>query len=235
MMYAWPVVGVLLSGSAAAAENEWPEPMNDSRLDGLLLIDQLELARGLEEAELGLDMEGWIGGDYRRLRLRAEADTPLPMSGGDVEVQALYSRLIAPFWELQVGARLDADLDSGASRAHGALGIEGTAPYWFDVEATLFISQTGDLSMQLSGEHEQLFTQRLIGQARLDAELALQEVEDWGVQPGLSTVRLGYRLRYEVRRELAPYLGVSWTRALGEAASGSPGDLRGVGGLRVWW
>jgi copper resistance protein B len=219
------LISALLLAGAMAAGEDWPVPIDDQMLGGMVLFDQLEVSQGTAGTGLGLDLEGWLGGDYNRLRLRAEAETGLPI-GGEGEFQALYSRLIAPYWELQAGARLDADLVGGDLQAYGAIGIEGTAPYWFDVEGTLFIRQDGVPSGRLSGIHEQRFTQRLIGQARADVNLV----------PQATGIGLGYRLRYEIQRELAPYVGISWKRALGEAAAvDAPGTLSGVGGLRMWW
>ena len=214
---------LLLAASARADEPEWPQPVKPHMVNAMLLADQLEVDH---TGALGADIEGWIGGDFNRLRFRAETESALPMEGGSSELQAMYSRLISPWWELQAGVRMDLAPWGAPPMGHAAFGIEGSAPYKFDVEATLFLSQEGDPSASFSAIHEQLYTQRLIGQARADASLALGE----------SNIGASYRLRYELRRELAPYLGVTWTRPLLSQGEVSPTNaLAAAAGVRLWW
>ncbi|MEX2463390.1 MAG: copper resistance protein B, partial [Balneolaceae bacterium] len=127
------------------------------------------------------------------------------------------------------------------SRAFGVIGIQGLAPYFFEVDGGLFVSEDGDISANFEAEYDLLFTQRLIGQPRLATSIAVQEVEEWGVGSGFNNVQLGFRLRYEIKREFAPYVGISWNRKLGETADftrlegGEVGTLGLVGGVRMWF
>ena len=153
------------------------------------------------------------------------------------------SRLISPFFYFQVGGRYQrvSDNRSDHSRGFGVLGVQGLAPYWFDIEPALFISQDGDVSARLEAEYELLLTQRLIAQPRLEVNVAAQEVKKFGVGKGFNDVELGLRLRYEIRRQFAPYIGVSWTRLLGDTVDlarqeGSQVDnLAFVVGVRIWY
>src|SRR5690606_7160807 len=130
------------------------------------------------------------------------------------EVQALYSRAIGPYFDLQAGVRHD--IRPSPSRAYAVLGVEGLAPYWFEVEAHAFLSDKGDLFARVGASYDQLITQRLVIQPRAELNAAAQDAA--GVAGGLTDAALGVRLRYEVRREFAPYIGVSYERKIGGTA-----------------
>ncbi|HCJ17166.1 MAG TPA: copper resistance protein CopB, partial [Hyphomonas sp.] len=131
----------------------------------------------------------------------------------EAEIQALYSRAVAPFWDIQAGLRYDIEPDG---LAHGVVALNGLAPYWFEVETAAFLSEQGDLTARIEAEYELLLTQRLILQPSIEAELSAQPVPDRETGSGLTSISAGLRLRYEVRREFAPYLGLEWHRALGD-------------------
>ena len=223
----------------------WPLPIVDDASVGFLLFDQLEYRDHDNAADtLRWDTQGWYGGDYEKLWFRSEGDSSASgRSSSEIENQLLYSRVVAPFWDLQVGLRYDSESGSGPDRTRwfGVLGLQGFAPYRFDVEPALFISEDGDVSARLTGTTDWLITQRLVLQPRLEFEFALQDVGDFGVGSGLEYLDLGLRLRYEVRRELAPYLGLEWQNLLGETADLARGDgeqdsdLALVFGLRIWF
>lgn len=160
--------------------------------------------------------EGWFGGDINRfvVKTEGEGDFGGPLEAG--EVQALYSRAIAPYFNVQAGIRHD--FAPGPERAYATIGIEGLAPYWFKVEGALFLSDKGDLLGRLEGYYDERITQKLILQPRAELNFAAQDVPANGIGSGLSQAELGLRLRYEVRPEFAPYLGVSWEGKLGESA-----------------
>jgi copper resistance protein B len=213
----------------------------DSELHGFALLDRLELAPGRDGTPVAVDATSWLGGDVNRLWVRIEGDQETESDAGEVEVEALYGRLVSPFWDALVGVRLDHRWGGdGATRAHLALGLEGLAPWWFELEPTLYVSHEGDVSAQLEAEYELLVTQRLVLQPRAELQVAVQDVPEFGVGAGFSVLELGARLRYEIRRELAPYLGVAWHRRLGDtadlarAAGEDASDVSLVVGLRVW-
>ncbi|EJL37938.1 hypothetical protein involved in copper resistance [Caulobacter sp. AP07] len=183
--------------------------------------------------------EAWFGGDIHRLVLKSEGEGAV---GGDVdhaELQALYSRAIGPYFNLQAGVRHD--FQPRPARTYATLGFEGLAPYWFEVSGAAFLSDKGDLSGRLEGSYDQRITQRLILQPRAELNLAASNDASTGVGSGLSNVELGLRLRYEIRREFAPYVGVTHERKFGKtadyarAAGEGVEDTRLVLGVRAWF
>ena len=222
----------------------WPKPVEDKPIIGYVLVDQLEYQVNQGADTLRWEIEGWLGGDYNKLWVKTEGDQGLSGdTGGEAEGQLLYSRLISPFFYFQVGGRYQRVSSNGSdhSRGFGVIGVEGLAPYWFSIEPALFISQDGDVSARLEAEYDLLLTQRLIAQPRLEVNVAAQEVKKFGVGKGFNDVELGLRLRYEIRRQFAPYIGVSWTRLLGDTADlarqegGQVDALAFVVGVRLWY
>lgn len=231
---------------AAPASAQQPPEMEVPHMEWgttyFLLFDQLEYAPGAEDGSVALDASGWWGGAYNRAWFRLEGEQLTAESVGEVEGQLLYGRTIAPFWDALVGVRVDRRWGAGSdTRVHLAVGIEGLAPYWFEVAPTLFLSQEGDLSARLEAEYEVLLTQRAVLTPELELNAALTEAPEWGVGAGLNDYELGLRLRYEIRRELAPYVGWVRTRRLGgtadlaRAAGEEVGESGFVAGLRLWF
>ena len=162
------------------------------------------------------DGEGWFGGDIDRFVVKTEGEGAV---GGGVEsgeVQALYSRAIGPWFNLQAGVRHD--FKPGPARTYATIGFEGIAPYWFEVEGALFLSNKGDLLGRLEGYYDLRITQNLILQPRVELNFAAQDVPVKRIGSGLGDAELGLRLRYEIKREFAPYIGVSWERKVGDSA-----------------
>ncbi|WP_454278378.1 copper resistance protein B [Sphingomonas sp. Marseille-Q8236] len=176
------------------------------------------------------DGEGWFGGDVDRLVVKTEGEGTLGGRIGAAEVQGLYSRAIDPYWNVQAGVRQDVGV--GARRTYAVLGVEGLAPYWFDVEATLFLSDKGELHGRAEAWIDQRITQRAILQPRAEVNLAAQDVPEQGITAGVSSLELSLRLRYEVAREFAPYVGVNWERRYG---AGGGGGAALVLGIRSWF
>lgn len=239
----------LLSGTADAAETspsgapaEWPAPVADTHLNSFFLFDQLEYQYSAEV--LHWDVMSWIGGDYNRLWIETEGDQSTDGDGGEIErLDLLYGRLIAPFWDLQAGIGYQRLYGPGPDddRLFAVIGLQGLAPYGFEVDANLRVSEDGDISADLEAEYDLLLTQRLILQPRMATDFAVQEVEAFGVGQGFNSISLGLRLRYEIRREFAPYIGLVWLRKLGETADLARAegedreDLSVVTGVRFWF
>ena len=162
------------------------------------------------------DGEGWFGGDIDRFVVKTEGEGAVRGGVESGEVQALYSRAIGPWFNLQAGVRHD--FKPGPSRTYATIGFEGVTPYWFEVEGALFLSDKGDVLGRLEGYYDQRITQNLILQPRVELNFAAQDVPANGIGSGLSDAELGLRLRYEIRREFAPYIGVSWERKIGDSA-----------------
>lgn len=183
--------------------------------------------------------EAWFGGDIDRLVIKSEGEGNFNERIGDVEIQALYSRAITPFWNAQIGVRHD--IVPNPSRTYAVVGIEGIAPYWFDVSGQLFLSGKGDFLARIEGSYDERITQRLIFQPRAEINFAAQDMPAIGVASGLTDFELGGRLRYEIRKEFAPYIGVEWSKKVGgtarfaRLAGEKPGSVNFVTGIRVWF
>ena len=185
------------------------------------------------------DGQAWYGGDLNRLVLRTEGEGLTRRGVDSAEVQALYSRTIGPYWNIQGGVRYD--FKPNPSRTYATVGFQGLAPNFFDTEAALFLSDKGDLLGRAEGYYDQRITQRVILQPRVELNLAAQDVPEDRIGAGLSNAELGLRLRYEIKREFAPYMGVSWNREVGKTASYARADGKDVSstsfvvGIRTWF
>ena len=186
------------------------------------------------------DAQGWYGTDFNKFWFKTEGEfLPDQNITEEAQLQLLYSRAITSFFDLQAGIRHDFKPDP--SRSFAVLGVQGLAPYWFEIDVATFLSDDGDVSARLEAEYELLLTQRLIAQPRLETNLALQDVAKSGVGSGVNNVELGLRLRYEIKREFAPYVGVSWSKLTGDTKDmaqdeGEDTDtVSFVTGIRFWF
>jgi len=212
--------------------------VHDDAVFTYVLFDQLEWQSSGGGSGFSWDTKGWIGRDVNRFWFRTEGEAE---SGelGDAEAHALYGRAIARWWDIVVGVRQD--MRPGPARTWAAVGIQGLAPYWFEVEATAYVGEAGRTHLRLETEYELLLTNRLMLQPLIEAEIYGKADPGRGIGAGLSSLETGLRLRYEIRREFAPYVGVTWNRkffgtadrakAEGEESSGA----RLVLGMRVWF
>ena len=215
----------------------------DDQIYSLVLFDQLEYRRTGDANPVGWEMRAWVGGDFTRIWVKSEGDVATVGGEGHAEAQLLYSRLYSPFWEWQVGARVDVGYGGGSTqtRVLAVLGLEGLAPYWFEIEPALFVSHRGDVSARLTATYDMFVTQRAIVQPRVEVNAAVQSVAEFGLGSGLNDVGLGLRLRYEFRREYAPYVGMDWTQLfagtadLARQAGSAVSEVALVAGLRVWF
>ncbi|UAB77499.1 copper resistance protein B [Erythrobacter sp. SCSIO 43205] len=213
---------------------------NGGMRTGSVLIERLEARIATDGGEDGYvwDAQAFYGGDLNRFVLKTEGEGEFGGELEDAEIQALYSRAIGPFFDLQAGLRLDAEPDT---RSHLVVGVQGLAPYMFHVDGALFLSDRGDLTARLEGEYDQRITQRLIVQPRLEVELSAQDIRERGIGAGITKIEPGVRLRYEIEREFAPYIGLEYEAKLGEtadiarSASEDPDGLKVVIGLRAWF
>jgi copper resistance protein B len=212
--------------------------VHDEALNYFVLLDHVEWQAGEGQGRASLDSSGWIGRDRDRLWFRAEGDGS-DRGVGAAGVQLLYGRQVARWWDVVGGVRQD--LGSGPARTWAALGIQGLAPYWFDIEATAYVGPSGRTYARFDVEYEVLLTNRLIVQPLVELELFGMSDPERAIGAGLSTIDAGIRLRYELRRELAPYIGVTWNRKYGntarfaEAAGDSRTASRFVTGVRLWF
>lgn len=219
---------------AAAAEAEMhPPPQVYSRLTFDLAERQFRQGRDGYRWEA----EGWVG-DVDRLVVRSKGEGSFGDRLDHAELQALYSKALDPWWNLQAGVRQD--LQHGPDPTWAALGVEGRAPYQFDVQGAAFVSTKGQLAARIEGSYDQRITRRLVLQPRFELNLSAQDLPTQRIGSGLSSAEIGLRLRYEIRREFAPYLGVNWTRSTGRTADYARADGNGasersvVAGIRFW-
>ena len=171
--------------------------------------------------------EGRVGGDIDRFVVKSEGEGTRRNGLDTAEAQALYSHAIGPYFDLQAGVRQDF---APRARTYATVGFEGLAPYWFDVSGALFLSTRGELLGRLESTYDLRLTQRLILQPRAELNFAAQDRVETRTGSGLSNAELGLRLRYEITREFAPYIGLSWDRKLGRTADFARARGDDVGG-----
>lgn len=183
--------------------------------------------------------EAWLGGDINRFVFKYEGEGEFRGPLDDLELTAAYSRAIDPYWNLQAGIRYD--VSPNPSRTYAVVAIEGLAPYWFEVTASAFLSNEGEVRGRIEGFYDQRITQKWILQPRIEANFSAQTISELGVGAGLSNLEVGARLRYEIKREFAPYIGFEWIRQFGESArftqasGGQVSDPHFVMGVRLWF
>jgi copper resistance protein B len=184
------------------------------------------------------DVEAWYGGDIQRLVFKTEGEGAEGDGAQLVETQLLWSRAIGRYTDFQAGLRYDFEPDG---LAYATVSVESLLPYWIEAEAAAFLSERGDAFARLEASHDLRLTQRLILQPRIELELAAQDVPESGIGSGVSSAELGLRLRYDIRREFAPYVGVNFARSFGQtadfarAAGEEDKETSFVAGLRAWF
>ena len=212
--------------------------LHDDPVHWLWLFDRLEWQDRDAGDTLDWKTRAWIGRDFDRLWLRTEGSRTRGGSGSG-EAELLWGRPVARWWDAVAGLRQD--FGAGPSRTYLAFGLQGLAPYWFETEVTAYIGDGGQAGLRLDLEQEWLLTNRLILAPEVELDYWRQDDPEAGIGSGLGGLKAGLRLRYEIRRELAPYLGVEWsgklgdTAALARAAGEARRDTRLVAGLRIWF
>ncbi|WP_434611376.1 copper resistance protein B [Pseudomonas sp. R1-7] len=233
-----PIPELTAADRAVVYEDHGGHAVHDSAINSFFLIDQLEWQDADDGSALSWDASGWIGGDIDRLWLRSEGER----SNGkteEAELQALWGHAVSPWWDVVAGVRQD--FKPGDSQTWAALGVQGMALYNFEAEATAFIGEGGQSAARLEGDYDILLTNRLILQPTAEANFYGKNDPARGVGSGLSDTELGVRLRYEIRREFAPYIGVTWNRVYGNTADYAReegedrSEARLVLGVRMWF
>ena len=229
-------------------EQDWPSPVGDRERRLFTLVDVLEYrprtSEGETHSDYRWDIEGWYGGDYNRLWFKSEGQQDTAFKADyDVDFQLLYGRFLWKHYDIQIGGRMETQSfrNHNVTRGLGVIGIQGIVPYNYEFESSLFIDQRGAVSARLSYTKDFLLTQRLILQGRFQTNMAIQRVEEFTTGSGLNNLEFGVRLRYEIHRKFAPYIGLSLDRSFGQTATlvrqqgGDPSQIRFVVGLRAWF
>ena len=248
MRRAWASLAVAIAPAGAFAQSgpafplppaSFPAPVDDRMAFPFLLLDRLEYGARDGKDAWTWDVQGWYGGDYDKLWIKSEGRKE---SGGrteDASVEVLYARRFRPFWYYQAGVRVEER--PGPQRTFLTLGVQGIMPLWFDVEAAAYVGRGGEVEVRLEAENDFYFTQRLILQPRVETLIATRVDERRGLGRGVRSLDAGLRMRYEIRRELAPYVGIEWSRAVGATAGfirragGDPSETSIVAGVRIWY
>lgn len=222
---------------------DWPSPVDDRKRDTFVLVDVLEYRPKGKDSDYRWDVEGWHGGDFNKLWVKSEGERNTALKADyDIDAQLLYARFLRKYYDFQAGFRAETQTYQGrnVTRAHAVIGVEGLVPYNYEVEAALFISQSGDVSGRFSLTKDFRMTQRWVVQSRLETNVAAQRVERFTTGRGLNNIEYGLRVRYEISRKFAPYAGVSFDRAFFGTADlvrqdgGDPSQIRFVVGVRMW-
>jgi copper resistance protein B len=209
--------------------------MDDAAAFGSIAFDRFEWREHSDA--IAWEGSAWYGGDYNKLMLKSEGESA---DGADhLRTELLWDRTISRWWHMQTGVRHDSG--EGPSRTWAAFGIEGLAPYWIELEATAYVGEEGRTALRAEGSYDLRFTQRLILQPQFEINLYGKDDPERGLGSGLSDVQAALRLRYEVRREFAPFIGVHWSRLFGETADiaqaqgSDDSEVQFVAGLKVWF
>lgn len=204
-----------------------------------LRVDQFEHRWTDGKDGVAWQAQGYVGGDVDKVRLKTEGAAARGKGVEEAEIQLLYSRMVGDFWDVQAGVRHD--VRPRPQTTYAVFGMQGLAPYFFEVDAQAFLSEQADLSARVEAEFDLLITQKLILQSGAELGLSAQTVEALHTGAGLTGLKLGLRLRYEIVREFAPYVGLLWERKLGRTADFArnegedPDAIAFVAGLRFWF
>lgn len=202
-------------------------------------IDQLEATFDDAQEGYAWEAQGWRGGDVHRFWWKSEGEGAFSGDFEYGELQALYSRAVTPYFDAQIGVR-QSHRPAG-DRTDLVVALQGLAPSMFDVQAEAFLSQKGDATARATAEYDLRLTQRLILQPKAALNFAAKDIPDFTIAAGFTDIELGLRLRYEIRRNFAPYVGFAWssdlggTRDLARAAGEDPDALHLVVGLHAFF
>ncbi|MEO3725807.1 copper resistance protein B [Pseudomonas syringae] len=233
-----PIPALTDADRAAVFTSHAGHQVHDSAINTYFLADKLEWQDADDASTLAWDLSGWIGSDIDRLWLRSEGERSNGKTD-DAEIQALWGHAISPWWDVVSGVRQD--FKPGAPQTWAAFGLQGMALYNFEAEATAFIGENGQSAVRLEGDYDILLTNRLILQPTAELNVYGKNDPQRGIGSGLANTEAGLRLRYEIRREFAPYIGVTWNRTYGHTADYAReegedrSEARLVLGVRLWF
>lgn len=211
----------VLDRAAGPPPAHFPDPVPDDALRTFALFEQVEyrLRDGGGPDQLGWEAQGWVGYDYDKLWWKSEGEAVFDgPDEGETETDLLYSRLITPFWNAQIGAQYAGEWEGGdyEDRWSAVAALQGLSPGMVELDVSLYLSDEADLTAEIEGEYDLRLTQRLVLQPRAELGFSAQDVRKRGLGAGMTDAALDLRLRYAVRREIAPYIGLRYSFLVGE-------------------
>ncbi|MDH5324967.1 MAG: copper resistance protein B [Gammaproteobacteria bacterium] len=209
----------------------------DEHTLGALWVDRLEVARHDNVRTTKLDAQMWYGGDYNRVVLKLDGEVyKNKLEEGNVDL--LWGHAVSAFWNSQLGLQYESGDDP---QVRLALGLQGLAPYWFEVEANAYVGESGHVALNLELDYELLLTQKLVLEPTIEVVLQSKDDATRQIGSGLSLIQAGFRVRYEFYREMAPYLGLQWKGTFGSSADFArlagedTRETQWVAGMRFWF
>lgn len=216
----------------------YPVPkMEDDPILTKLILEQLEIHDADGDNPLTWEAEAWIGKDINKFWLKTEGKR-VNGENEEFEIQALYSRAISPYWDLQMGVRKDFE---PVGREWGVLGLKGLAPYYFETDVALFAGNDGRTAARIQSEYELMLTQKTVLSPEIELNFYGKDDPEMGIGSGLADASFGIRLRHEFKREFAPYIGVEWSKEFGGTADHARADGKDVSdtqfvvGIKAWF
>lgn len=236
------VFALALTTTVQASEkpSNWPSPIHDNAIMSKWMLDRLEHREMRDGNSTYWEGQAWIGSDINKLWLKTEGNI-VQGKTDDAELEAYYSRAVAPFWDMQLGVRHEFSTPEQPTRNWLGVGFQGLAPYLFEMDATAYVGNDSRTALRIKGEYDLLLTQRLVFMPELEINAYGKKDAAKMRGSGLSDASLTLRFRYDIRREFAPYAGVMWTQKYGgtadfaRAAGVSASETAYIAGLRVWW
>ncbi|OUS28527.1 copper resistance protein CopB [Gammaproteobacteria bacterium 45_16_T64] len=222
---------IITSTQAMAASKDDP-------IVSTVIVDQLEIRDSTDDDPLIIEAQGWIGQDLHKLWFKADVEH-VDGETEEAELQALYSKAFTPFWDIQAGVRRDFKPTPGRNWA--VFGFQGLSPYFLEIDTALFIGEGGRTALRLAAEYELMLTQQWVLSPDVSINFYGKDDEDTGVGAGLADAEVGLRIRYEIRREIAPYAGIVWQSQYGKSADytreegGDVSDTQFILGIRAWY
>jgi copper resistance protein B len=214
----------VLEHAARGKPETFPNPIMDRKLRAFVLFEQLEYRVDPDGGsnQVGWENQGWVGYDFNKFWWKNEGEASFDgPDQGETETDLLYARPITPFWSLQLGAQYANEWNSGQynDRWSGVVALQGLAPYKFEFDNSLYVSEQGDVTFDVEVEYDIRLTQRLVLQPRAEVGLSFQDVAGRMLGEGLTDANMDLRLRYEIKRGFAPYIGVRYRTLIGETAN----------------
>ncbi len=219
-------LGLLMNANTSMAG------MMDEPLVSKFTMDKLEVSNSAGNPKQW-ELDFWVMKGLQRLVIKSEGES---VDGDtDSENMLMYGQGIAPYWDVQVG--LAHDTSGEESHSWAAVGLAGMAPYFFETEGYVLVDSDGNIGLRASTEYEALITQKLILVPEIDASAYTADIPEMGIGSGLSSLNLSLRLKYEIKREFAPYIGINWHKKYGNTADMSTEDEETslVAGISFWF